>query len=69
MLTHCAPKFQNDLAAIGVANGKTAEDVYQLWRKYAQDCRDYDQSAILSEFLKWYEPQLPNLPAGYNRLG
>ncbi len=64
-----APAFQADLASIADANVMKALDVYALWRKYAADCRAYDQSAILSEFLSWYRQQLPNVPEGMHRLG
>lgn len=68
-LAACHPDFRKDMAAIGAANGKSAEEVYVLWRKYSTDCRNYDQSAILAEFLKWYAKELPQVPNGYHRLG
>lgn len=68
-LAGCHPQFADQIGQLAEANNKTAEEVYQLWRKYSRDCQNFDQSAILSEFLKWYEKDLPNLPEGFYRLG
>jgi hypothetical protein len=65
----CDVRFQENVTAVAEANSLTALDVYKLWRKYAEDCRDFDQSAIFAEFLGWYRKQLPSLPEGTPRLG
>lgn len=62
-LTLCA-EFRADLKATAARCGKTPEQVYALWRKYAADCSAGDQSAVWSEFLQWYEPHLT--PAEYH---
>jgi hypothetical protein len=68
-LADCHPSFQKNITAVASVNGKTPDEVYALWRKYSSDCRDFDQSAILAEFLDWYRTDLPVLPAGMERLG
>lgn len=66
-LSDCHPTFQGRIQAVAKVNGKSAAEVYALWRVYSADCSD--QSAIFSEFLKWYEAELPKLPSGESRLG
>lgn len=69
MPTHLCPQFVANVKEVAAANGLTPEAVYAMWHKYSCDCRDYDQSAIFSEFLSWYRATLPVLPEGMHRLG
>ena len=48
------PEFRVWLAEVGRPSGKTAEQVYALWRDYCATCTNYDQSPVQSEFLRWY---------------
>jgi hypothetical protein len=65
---HLDPGFRDKLASVGSANGISAEAVYAYWHQYSTDCRNFDQSAIWSEFLSWYREQLPVVPEGMHRL-
>ncbi len=62
-LSNCCESFQAVITAKAAECGKTPEQVYGLWREYSDTCRDYDQSAIWSEFLNWYAEKLQPLPA------
>ena len=52
------PEFRAWLREIGAKCGKTAEQVYALWREYCQHCQWADQSPVKSEFCDWYKDQL-----------
>ena len=62
-------EFTTRLAKIAFLNGLSTEEVQTMWKKYAYECRCYDQSPIVSEFLKWNSATLVNLPEGEVRLG
>jgi len=50
--------FIEEIEAIAARCGKAPAEVYALWRKYSDECRGADQSAILSEFQEWYKADL-----------
>lgn len=50
------PGFQEKVAAIAAVAGQPAAQVFALWREYQAKCGD--QSAILFEFVKWYQREL-----------
>ena len=52
------PNFQKKIRRIAAVANMAAEDVYSLWRKYSEECRNADQSAVFSEFLDWYSTPL-----------
>ncbi len=52
------PDFQAKIVAIGKLCHLAAIKVYSLWRENAKSCDDHDQSALLWEFVQWYQPQL-----------
>ena len=45
--------FIGELIRIAELNGKTSNDIWQLWRKYSHECENRDQSAVMFEFLQW----------------
>lgn len=53
-----AESFITEIENIAARSGKCPAEVYALWRKYADECRGADQSAILSEFMEWYKRDL-----------
>lgn len=53
--------FQDAIKGIAAKYGKTWEEVYGWWREYSKAC--WEQSALLSEFEGWYQPQLCGKPA------
>ena len=53
-----APEFRAKLSAIAVLCGKQVLDVFALWREYSLKCQSSDQSALLWEFVQWYQNQL-----------
>ncbi len=55
-LARTAVGFQATLGRIATLTGLDVLTVYQLWRKYSDQC--VDQSAVLSEFLQWYRKDL-----------
>jgi hypothetical protein len=57
-LKNTCQEFQDKIAAISKAGGVPTAKVYSLWRKYQQRCDWSDQSAILWEFVQWYEEEL-----------
>ena len=48
-----ANAFIGDILRIAHLNGKTSEEVWQLWKKYSNDCQNSDQSALIWEFCQW----------------
>jgi hypothetical protein len=56
--SHVTPEFRAWLRAIGRPSNRTAEEVYALWKEYAQTCTNYDQSPVQSEFEQWYSEPL-----------
>lgn len=60
------PGFVERINFLAAQCGKTNVQVYALWKKYAEDCRISDQSAVLPEFEDWYKKDLaPVVPAGF----
>lgn len=57
-LADTCSSFQAAVADLAAKYSKTTEQVYQWWREYSNDCRNFDQSALLSEFEDWYKPKL-----------
>lgn len=55
-LNETAKEFQADIGRIAAAAGRQPEDVYALWQQYETQCTD--QSAVLAEFIQWYEADL-----------
>ena len=33
-------------------------DVETMWQQYCTDCRNYDQSPLIHEFVSWYKMRL-----------
>lgn len=54
-LANCCQEFQADLAELAAKYGKPLDQVFTWWCQYSEDCRNFDQSAILWEFERWYE--------------
>ena len=52
------PEFRAYLKDIGKPSGRSAEEVYTLWREYCQTCTNYDQSPVQFEFEQWYAEPL-----------
>jgi uncharacterized membrane protein len=57
-LNDCCESFQKQIKALAAKNGKTPEKVYEWWRVYTEDCRNYDQSPVMFEFQQWYADKL-----------
>jgi hypothetical protein len=58
-----ASEFRVWLADVGRRAHKTPEQVYALWREYAEICSTGDQSALCSEFEEWYRDRLRPVPS------
>jgi hypothetical protein len=54
-LSDCHESFRTQIVGLAEANNKTPDEVYALWREYSQACRDFDQSALIPEFVRWYK--------------
>lgn len=52
----CAPEFKARLARVAEVAQMAVVEVYALWREYSDRCGD--QSAIVSEFVEWYNAKL-----------
>jgi len=52
------PAFRAKIGLIADIAGMTPLDVYSLWLEYSRKCSDYDQSAILGEFVDWHCDEL-----------
>lgn len=48
-----APEFSSEIRHLAEKNGKSEAEVRALWKKYTQDCQNYDKSPVLSEFCQW----------------
>ncbi len=57
-LQDTCPTFQANITKLATIASKTPDAVYELWQRYSNDCRNFDQSAILSEFIEWYRDDL-----------
>ena len=57
-----AKNFQASIARIAMIADKTPVEVFTLWRKYSDDCSNFDQSSILGEFIEWYCADLGDNP-------
>ena len=62
-----AQGFQDKIYAIAAVAGKTADQVYELWRKYDLQCSQYGQSPILFEFINWYAAAMGGNPAALSK--
>lgn len=51
-------QFQADIARIAAVAGIEPEAVFALWEQYEKQCQSADQSAVLAEFIQWYEADL-----------
>ncbi len=58
LFAETAPSFRTYITNLATQHGKETLTVFGWWREYCQDCRNYDQSAILSEFVEWYAVKL-----------
>jgi hypothetical protein len=58
------PTFQRDIKRLAEAAQLPFLTVFGLWLEYTEDCRNYDQSPLLSEFANWYSAFLTPLSAG-----
>ena len=45
--------FIGSILKIAMDNGKTSDEIYQLWRKHVAINESMDQSPTLSEFISW----------------
>ncbi len=45
--------FKQKILFTAMDNGLRTNAVYQLWVKYTEDCKNFDQSPIYSEFKEW----------------
>lgn len=52
-LTAIHPVFINDVRATASKNSLHEDEVFKLWKKYENDCYNFDQSPTFSEFLRW----------------
>ena len=57
-LAECHENFRERLARMSAQYGKPAEMIYEWWKQYSNDCHNFDQSPVLSEFENWYQPKL-----------
>lgn len=46
-------EFKEKILFTAIDNGLTTDAVYQLWLKYCNDCKNFDQSPIYTEFKRW----------------
>jgi hypothetical protein len=53
-----AQPFQDAINALASKYNKLATTIYSWWLDYAETCRIYDQSPVLSEFENWYHEKL-----------
>ena len=53
-----AESFQTTIRLLASNNKKETLQVYIWWREYCQDCQNYDQSPVFSEFETWYQEKL-----------
>lgn len=58
-LTKTHPSFQSNINKIAATANETPEAVYAKWRKYSEDCRNFDQSPVMFEFCNWHGYQDP----------
>lgn len=54
----CAPEFVATITELANGCGKTADDVYRLWKEYSKNCESGDQCPVLGEFMEWYKEDL-----------
>lgn len=52
------PSFQAKLAALAEQASKATMTVFSWWIEYGTDCSNGAQSAIFSEFIRWYATKL-----------
>lgn len=57
-LSECAPTFQMRMTNLAHDAGCPTLTVYRMWREYARQCSDFDQSPSLGEFDMWYADKL-----------
>lgn len=57
-LANYSGQFQQDVRELSEKCGKSVEAIVDMWREYGRDCRNFDQSALWSEFLEWYKHKL-----------
>ena len=53
-----AEQFQATIKRISDVAQMSVLDVYSLWVDYATDCRSFDQSPVLFEFIQWKQKDL-----------
>ena len=59
MFANTREDFQNKIKAISALSPSCAVlKVYELWREYSKSCDSSDQSALIWEFVQWYEKEL-----------
>jgi len=46
-------EFATWLAEVAIVNKLTVREVLAAWKKYCQDCANFDQSPVKFEFLHW----------------
>jgi len=52
------PAFRAKIGLIAEIANMTPLDVYSLWLEYSRKCSDYDQSALIGEFVDWHCDEL-----------
>ena len=58
--------FRASITRVAEIAGLPVLEVYEMWRRYAQESENSDQSAILGEFVDWNAGDLK--PAGMDKL-
>lgn len=57
-LADTAPGFRATIKRLEKATDKAASWIFGLWREYSKTCQGSDQSAVMGEFIQWYQKQL-----------
>lgn len=53
--TMLAPSFIKFIKESAPLNGKTEDELWDLWQEYSKTCLYSDQSALIWEFCEWYK--------------
>lgn len=52
------PEFREKIHAIAGVCRRTDMEVFTFWNEYTNDCAAGDQSAVLGEFIEWFQSRL-----------
>ena len=61
-LARTCADFQAEIDELARTYRKAKSVIYAWWLEYCEDCRNYDQSPVMSEFVVWYRSRLEEQP-------